>query len=247
MASQDDTANVIAPSPGDSAGDSQSATRESLDDLGWPELLRRFSEAAFKVHAEEYEEMEDPPEKPSDILLPPIAAKKLAEVEYNLGTLPPDLKEMVLVANGFKGGAHFAGGGFAGIDKFEKEPAGDHEIYLGVEPVHTETQTTRTDPDGTTRVVTVRQISIPGSETGINWGPVWVGNGTVENDGFYHIICPPKTWKKIKGGDVKPGEYRVLNYAHWTAGPHDEGSSMRDWIVTMTKELESELKSQKIT
>jgi hypothetical protein len=216
--------------------------QEPLQGIEWPELLRRFSEAAFKVHGDAYEEVEDEEiEKPSDILLPPITAEALAEIEQKLGPLPQDLKDMVLVANGFKGGWHFAGGGWAGVDKLRLEYPSEYEIYLGVEPPTERSIETITNPDGTTRQVMKHIVSFTGKPSGVEWGPVYACWGAVENDGFNHILCPHETWKKIKGGNVRDGEYRVIHYAHWTAGPQGEYNSMRHWIASMTAEMEREL------
>ena len=73
-------------------------------DLGWRELLRRFSEAAFTVYRKQYRRLENPP--------------RTAEVEERLGPLPADVRAMAVVANGFRGLWHTFGGGFHGVDKF---------------------------------------------------------------------------------------------------------------------------------
>ena len=228
----------------------ENGQQEPLPGVQWPELLRRFSEAAFKTQSEEFEGIQTndgeeiaPIEQPSDLLLPPISAERLAEVEEQLGPLPQDLREMVLIANGFLGGWHFAGGGFAGVDKLYLEHPSEYEIYLGIEPPAEVTTETITNPDGTTRTVTKHTISIGLDHTsGVEWGPVYASWGTVENDGFHHLICPPETWKKMRKGEVREGEYRVCHYAAWTGGADGrEWRSMRHWVADMTAEMEREL------
>lgn len=218
--------------------------QEPLHGVGWPELLQRFSEAAFKLHKKEYAEIQDPPQQPSDILLPPISQEKLAEVEEKLGPLPADLREMVQIANGFRGAWHLFGGGFAGVDKLEPTPSGDYEIWLGVkqEPRVVARQVIR--PDGTIETVETRVFEVGlGPMEGMKAGPVWISWGTEENDDFEHIICPPKTWKKFveSGRAAYGGEYRVTCHAHWI--DDDDGwTSMRDWIASETAAMERELK-----
>ncbi|KAK0658041.1 hypothetical protein B0T16DRAFT_386472 [Cercophora newfieldiana] len=99
--------------------------------LPWEELLRRFSEAAFKTRRKKYGCLKNAPRKAEEILLPPITPGLLAEVEERLGPLPEDMREMVLVANGFRGLEGEFGGGLPGIDKFEVTPCGsDSWLYL---------------------------------------------------------------------------------------------------------------------
>jgi len=76
---------------------------EPLKGVQWPELLRRFSKAAFRAYEKAYGELDDPPQKPEDILLPPITHELLTEVEQRLEPLPLDLREMVQIANGTAG------------------------------------------------------------------------------------------------------------------------------------------------
>jgi len=229
--------------------------QELFPGVPWPDLLRRFSEAAFELHAEEYADVEShynesivSPEKASDILLPPISQERIAEIEAKLGPLPQDLKEMALVANGFLGSWHLFGGGFAGIDKLEFEHPSEYETYLGVELPFEEVRETVTNADGTTRTVIKRITSIGlSSSSGKDWGPVYSSYGAVENDNFNHLICPPATWKMIReaqGKQVIDGEYRVCYYANWTGGTGEcEWRSMRHWVASMTAGMERELGS----
>ncbi|KAK4233849.1 hypothetical protein C8A03DRAFT_19146 [Achaetomium macrosporum] len=238
--------------------------QEPLHGVAWPELLQRFSDAAFQVHRDDYAETDDdPPQEPLDILLPPIAPEALAEVEQALGgPLPADLREMALIANGFRGAWHFAGGGFPGVDKLCAVPSADYEIYFGVWPEPT-TVLTRTEarPDGTTAEVATRvyEIGIGSRAKGgvDDAGPVWAGQGAAENDCFEHVVCPPETWRRLvargrsrrssRGGAeveeevVVDGEYRVIHFAYWEGGGHVQYKSMRHWIASETAEMERQL------
>lgn len=195
--------------------------QQPLHDVGWADLLRRFSEAAFKVHAEEYDELEDPPASASDILLPPITVQKLAEVEQRLGPLPADMKEMVQIANGFKGGIHAFGGGFAGVDKLHPKECGNLDEHYWL----------REDLDGRTPSKAAEEA------------PMWIGEGAVDNDEFEHYIYPPSTWSLLVGdgyGDGS-GDYQVVYTANWMPYEKKGGNSMRDWIASETVNMEMQL------
>jgi hypothetical protein len=170
----------------------------------------------------------------------PISVERIAKIEGDLGPLPPDVKEMALIADGFYGGWHFAGGGWAGIANLYTIPAEDYEIYLGYEPEPERRAETRTREDGTRYEVTMSIIAITGEGSGNGWGNVYQGNGTTECDDYEHILCPHETWKKMqasKGVEVKDGEYAFLYFAHWTDGG-DISPSVRAWIAELTMELE---------
>jgi hypothetical protein len=229
----------------------QHGRQELLHGVAWPELLRRFSEAAFKVHDEEYAETDDPPQKPSDILLPPLTPEELAEVEKTLpgGPLPPDMWEMALIAKGFKGAWHVMGGGFPGVDQLFAAPSSEYEMHFGVFP---EPKTIVTD----TGVTKVYEIGVgPSTEAEDDAGPVWVGYGTVENDAYEHVVCPPGTWRKLAprrssvGGEnveeVGDGEYRVIHSAYWEGGGHNQYRSMRHWIASETAAMERQLELER--
>jgi hypothetical protein len=163
---------------------------------------------------------------------------------------------MVQIANGFKGGWHFAGGGFPGIDKLIARPSGDYEIYLGIEP-RTKVVSTHTEarPDGTTRRV-AKNIDEFGSteQEDTNVESVWVASGAVENDFFEHVVCPPETWRKLSrfrihpelqedGNKVSEEEYMVFHFAYWQGGGHQLYRSMRHYISSMTTEMERKLET----
>jgi hypothetical protein len=215
--------------------------QEPLPGVQWPGLLKRFSEAAFKLHTDDFEGTGELIEKPSDILLPPLTTEALVEVEERLGPLPRDLKDMALVAKGFKGGWHFAGGGFGGVDTLRFEDPGEYEVHLDIPSPRKKFIETRTNPDGTTYQVMKHVTSFPNKGSGVNWGPVYACWPVVESDSFNHILCPPKTWKKIKKGHVREGEYLVCHYALWSAGSLGKWRSMRHWVASMTAEMEREL------
>lgn len=188
----------------------QKGQEQPLDGVEWPELLRRLSEAAFKVYDEEYAESDEHPQRPADILFPPISVARIDEIEAKLGPLPQDLKAMALIANGFTGAWHFAGGGFPGLQHLRLEDPSEYEHYLSTEPIHEVIQETITMLDGVTRTVTKHIVNVygDGRSSGTDWGPVYAAYGTVENDGYNHLICPPETWKKIQeaqGRTVKDG------------------------------------------
>jgi hypothetical protein len=187
-------------------------------DLGWRELLRRFSEAAFTVHRKQYRRLENPPRRAEEILLPPISPAALAEVEEKTGPLPADLRAMVVVANGFKGLWHTFGGGFPGVDKFAVEPCGDSWLFFGGR-------------------LFIAKDKEPSKEA--KKAPIWVAcGGAVESDDFNHIICPAETWRKLVGDDhYTAGEYRITYTAHWSDGDSAH-TSMREWIATETMRME---------
>ncbi|KAH8892904.1 hypothetical protein GQ53DRAFT_745889 [Thozetella sp. PMI_491] len=216
--------------------------------MSWPDLLRRFSEVAFKTELggekgeEEDDETEERPESSSDLLLPALTPEEIAAAEAELGPIPQDIKDMSLVSRGFKGGWHFAGGGFPGIQDLWKEDTDDHLYNLEeIEPEARYETRTEQMPDGTsqTRIVGIIEIGVGAPKEGPPGDDYcWVGNGTVHNDDFIHVIIPPEVWKRIRNGQVKEGEYRIFSYSHWTDGAHGEYHSMRDWIVDLTKSME---------
>lgn len=188
---------------------------QELMDLRWRDLLRRFSEAAFTVHRGQYRELENPPKKAEDILLPPISPAVLAEVEEKLGgPLPADIRGMVVVANGFRGLWHPFGGGFPGVDKFGEEPCDEWWLSFGG-----------------------GQLGEPSDEA--KRAPVWVAyEGAEESDDFNHIICPTETWRKLVGEELYvAGEYRVTYTSHWDGG-YEAHKSVREWIATETMQME---------
>lgn len=209
-----------------------------LKNVSVAELLRRLSKAAFFVHEAEYRK--NGIESQEQILRPPITAEELARKEEELGPLPEDVKEIALIADGFYGGWHFAGGGWAGIMGLQKLPASEHEIHLGYQQKPRVLRTeTRTREDGSTYNVNVYRVGISGSGSGSDWGDVYMGWGPIKNDCYMQVLCPPTVWKNIQSAmerDVKGGEYAFLCYAHWSSdGPVP---TLRTWIINLTAELE---------
>lgn len=213
--------------------------RKPLHDLSAAELLSRFTNAAFFVHRDEY--VKNDIHKPEDILYMPITAERIAEIETELGPLPTDVKEIALIGDGFCGGWHFAGGGWPGIENLETTSAADYEVYLDIEPEPQRRVETRTRPDGITYEVVVMFREYGGNNSRyVDRGDVLVGRPDMECDLFEHVLCPPSVWAKyqaIKGIQVKDGDYAYLYYATWTAGGKIY-SSVREWIASMTIELE---------
>ncbi|CEJ89552.1 hypothetical protein VHEMI05393 [[Torrubiella] hemipterigena] len=259
----------------------QLAGQEPIDfaSMPWPELLRRFSEARFKVlqsqdgvnEDEEDEGQQDEcPEKASDLLLPPLTAAEIAIAEAKLGPIPQDLKDMSLVARGFKGGWHFAGGGFPGLqDLFEGDFDAGTEYLEGLydedegagsddnnegdegedEDDKDETDTAEAGDKGENdaendneKPETVRA----GVKRKLEYPSCWGYQGTVENDDVEHFICPPVTWAKFRKSQGKPkpkaGEYGIWCGSHWSIEPLDGLSlSMRGYIIRLLKETEEVL------
>ncbi|KAE8444644.1 hypothetical protein EG329_014392 [Mollisiaceae sp. DMI_Dod_QoI] len=212
--------------------------RPPLHDVPMAEVLRRFSEAAFFVHRDEY--LRNEINTPEQILYPPLTPEEIEKFEQTLGPLPADIKEMALIADGFCGGWHFAGGGWPGIQGLQRTSAHNYEVYLGYQPKPEKRIDTRTRNDGTTYQVTVNVFSYVEKEPKRNWGDIYVGSARRECDDFEHILCPPSVWKKYqehKGKDVKEGEYAYLHFAHWTGGG-EVAASVREWIAEMTMDLE---------
>lgn len=122
--------------------------------------------------------LENEIDEPQKVLRPPLTEEDIAEVEEKLGELlPPDLKELVLIADGFNGGWHFAGGGWLGIKNSWKVPAEEYEALFELFPQPRRGTETKTREDGSTYEVTayVQSITIDGS--GNVLGHVWACGG----------------------------------------------------------------------
>ena len=206
----------------DSTGEGRDQSAEKLAllqellEMPWRELLRRFSEAAFATHRDEYLALPNPPKEARDILLPPISPPLLAEVEGRLGPLPPDLRAMVVVANGFRGLWHTFGGGFPPLEKFEVDVCDENWLsFMGDALGHKEPR-----------------------EEGKS-ASIWIAfGGTEESDDYTHIICPAETWRKLVGdGHDTAGEYRITHTAHWDSDG-DGYKGMREWLAGETLRME---------
>lgn len=199
---------------------------QPLLDLEWSELLWRFSEAAFACHATAYSRLRDPPQKASDILSPPITPELLAEVEQRLGPLPSDLKEMVHVANGFRGPLHRLGRGFPGVEKFKIEACDSWESNF------------LTDED---------HGLMPRASSEALKAPVWIAYiGKGVETAYQHLICPPDTWRKLARDEhAADGEYRIqceIAWAYRKDGPQgDAFRGVRHWIASETSRMEVRL------
>lgn len=204
---------------------------QPLLDLEWSELLRRFSEAAFACHATAYSRLRDPPQKASDILLPPITPELLAEVQHRLGPLPSDLRDMVQIANGFRGPLYRLGRGFPGVDKFEIEACDSWQSHF------------LTDED----YGLDQGRLLPQASNEVLKAPVWIAYiGKGVETAYQHLICPPDTWRKLAGDEhAEDGEYRVQCEIAWNHR-HDvpEGDAfrgVRHWIASETSNMERRL------
>jgi len=204
------------------------------------ELLRRFSEAVFSVNRDEY--VRNGINSPGEILCEPRTEEEIAETEKRWGPLPPDVKEMALIADGFHGGWHFAGGGWGGIYNLWKDKVVNHEVYLRYEPAPVKEMLTKTREDGSTYEVEVTMTHYGREDSRRDWEYVYCVSPAAQCDDYVHLVCPEKVWRKMQeamGKKVKEGEYAYLHYAHWTDGV-EIYPSMRDWIAQMTVWLELE-------
>lgn len=232
--------------------------------MSWSDLLRRFSEARFKVlqyqenngtDEEDEGQQDECPEKASDILLPPLTAAEIAIAEAKLGPIPQDLKDMSLVARGFKGGWHFAGGGFPGLqdvfegalengaeylEYFDAYDEGDDEGDEQDEPSETKEEVDIEDDDEKS------ETEQTGNKRKFEYPNCWAYSGTMENDDVEHFICPPAAWAKFRKSAGKPkpksNEYGIWSGAHWSEEPlHGLSLTMRGYIVRLLKEMEEQL------
>jgi len=213
-----------------------------IQDIGYPELLRRFSEAAFSAHHKEY--LKAGIKSVAEVLRPPLTAERIAEVEESLeGPLPPDVKEIAMVADGFYGGHRFAGGGWGGIESLWAEDSEDNLTWLGYEQRESVTQCTRTRDDGTTY-----EEMVPIEYDDESYlGNVYICEGATEpNDNYKHLLCPPETWKRFQnarmGTEVPDGEYAIVCFANWTGGGQLY-PSMTEWLVGMMMGMEWEVEA----
>jgi hypothetical protein len=214
-----------------------------LHDVPMAELLRKFSEAAFFVNRDEYVKRDV--NSPKEILCGPCTEEEVATVERDMGPLPPDVKEMALIADGFHGGWHFAGGGWGGIQWLWKDKAVNHEVQLRYEPTPVKQTQTRTREDGSTYEVEVNVVKHGGDDPKRDWEYVYCVNPVAETDGYLHLVCPEEVWRKMQevmGKTARSGEYAYLHYAHWTDGG-EIFHSVRDWIATMTILLETDVEA----
>jgi hypothetical protein len=117
--------------------------------------------------------------------------------------MPPDVREMALVADGFYGGWRFAGGEWGGLEDLCPRPALDYETQLGYEERPLSKKEVRKREDGSTEDVWVK-IEYPE-----DLGDVYVCGGAAESDNYEHVLCPPEIWTKmgeVMGEEVQEGE-----------------------------------------
>jgi hypothetical protein len=212
-------------------GPQKSVERDMISKISMSELLKRFSEAAFFVYEKAY--LEAGIMTPAKVLRPPLTVEHIAQIDRSMdGDLPPDLKEMALVADGFYGGWSFAGGGWGGIANLGLGSGFVHYSgYFGSEETY---KVTRTKEDGSTEVK-LELIIFPE-----DMGNLYVVEGAARCDGYEHVLCPPAVWKKMRemvGQEAKEGEYALTYSANWS-DTTDLYPSMRDWLEELTVGLE---------
>lgn len=202
-----------------------------LEDASWHELLARFATAAISVYPKAFRNPVIT--KPDEMLWPPSAVEDLAETEKRFGEpIPRDIKEMSLVSHGFYGGWHFACGGFPGINTFELQPLTEEYDYLLEEYLEPD-EDAEAKVEGDTKEEGKKAEELALKDCGC----LWTAMAPAESDGFEHIICPPCTWKKIRRGRVKEGEYLYIITTNWNGGI-DGCASVRSWVEGMTQAAE---------
>ncbi|KAJ5562779.1 hypothetical protein N7535_002776 [Penicillium sp. DV-2018c] len=182
--------------------------------IGWRELLDRLAEGAWTAHNKECRAMGL--ECAQDVLFEPVTEEEIAAAESEFGELPADFKEMVRVANGFKGGWHFFGGGLAGIQHMSTM-ADDGCAEVGY--MHYKDELGVSDLD-------IEMIELqPGTES----------------DSYTHYIISPKCWKEAMekaGKEVKDGDYQYWYWANWWGGDICHFDSVRDFVAHCVEEVE---------
>lgn len=222
--------NILSLAQLEEMGNTLRAALDTRAEYGWrkplsvlpvAELLSRFTKAAFFVYRDEY--IQNNINTPEDILYMPITAERISELETKLGPLPADIKEIALIADGFCGGWHFAGGGWPGIENLSKVSSIDYETYLGYQPEPERRVETKTRPDGSPyqAIMNVHKYGVQSEYEERGWGNILVGTPDKECNLFEHVLCPPSVWAKYqahKGIQVSNGEYAYLYFATWTGG-----------------------------
>lgn len=229
-------------------------------ELSWPELLRQFSEARFAILQSKIDDEEDGtgdecPESAADLLLPPLTAEEIADIDAKIGPIPEDLKEMSLVARGFEGGWHFGGGGFPGVQAMRMDTMEYAAEYLGYFDDDEDSfaaniirglsgSVTQETADGSVRQVTEYNIGFGRPSKSGDPVKCWTYFGTVQNDDILNFICPPSEWAVWRKGRVQPGEYCVFGGSHWTVETLDgRHSSMRHYFIDLLKQMKEELEN----
>ncbi|KAH7310877.1 hypothetical protein B0I35DRAFT_439831 [Stachybotrys elegans] len=181
--------------------------------VGWRELLDRLARGAWVVNRKGYEL--EGLTCAEEILHPPATEEEIREAEVKFGELPIDFKDMVRVANGFKGGWHFLSGGIAGIG--DMELAGeDGYMYMFRFP--------DADHDVCSKLI----LLTPATEC----------------DGFMHMMVSPEVWRhtSYSGDAFKDGEYPYWHYASWIGGVETVWHTFRDWVAAEVENVESMVK-----
>ncbi|KFY81538.1 hypothetical protein V500_11316 [Pseudogymnoascus sp. VKM F-4518 (FW-2643)] len=180
-------------------------------EAGWKELMERLSKGAWLINSTEYKNIGL--ECAADILFPPATEAEIEAVEKDIGSLPADLKDMVRISNGYRGGWHFLGGGMTGIqDIFQSgyalKEVEDHFYDRGLK---------KTEGDYSGFVLQLAPASVC--------------------DGCEHFIIPPAMWKANGEESVKDGEYKYWHSANWRRPTI--WNSVRDSIVDHVEYIET--------
>ncbi|KAH8812682.1 hypothetical protein F5884DRAFT_878567 [Xylogone sp. PMI_703] len=192
----------------------------AADKVGWKELLDRLVVAAWNVYRREYRSMGVV--RADDILYDPATEEEIQRAEEQVGPLPADFKEMVRIANGFRGGYHFFGGGIAGIQSISRCEDGD-DLEHNMDEFEAQG---------------MRQDEITGDMVELQAGS--------ECDGFRHFIIPPEMWKaNVVGREVEEGEYQYWHVASWRGGI-DRWNSIRDYVASCVEEVEDMVERGKV-
>ncbi|KFY27721.1 hypothetical protein V491_00769 [Pseudogymnoascus sp. VKM F-3775] len=178
-------------------------------EASWKELLERLAEGAWIVNKREYKRMGL--ESSADILFPPATEARIEAKENDVGKLPADLKEMVRIANGYRGGWDFLAGGMNGIQDivpsdFPLEEVEDHFFGRGLKRV-----------EGDYSGDMLEFLSAVDCEVD-------------------HFIIPPAMWKANGEESVKDGEYQYWQRHIW--GQVKSWGSVRESIVDHVQYIE---------
>ncbi|KUJ18964.1 uncharacterized protein LY89DRAFT_643530 [Mollisia scopiformis] len=176
--------------------------------VGWEELLNRLAQGAWKVNRKEYKQMEV--KSAEGILYEPASEEEIQRAEKKCGELPEDFKDMIRVANGFKGGYHLFGGGLLGLD--------------GMHVAHGDDITD----------CRLRDQYPAGSMLQLESGNEDCDGFT------HYIITPAayKARAIEQGQEIEEGEYMYWHWAYWQGGGANCWKSVRDFVASCVEEVE---------
>ncbi|OBT72484.1 hypothetical protein VF21_08524 [Pseudogymnoascus sp. 05NY08] len=179
-------------------------------EAGWDDLLERLAQGAWTVNSREYKGMGF--ESAADILFPPATEAEIEAVEKDHGELPADFKDMVRIANGYRGGRHFLAGGMTGIQDIAPSDSPLEEVEYDFYSRGLK----ENEGDYSGYILQIEPAS--------------------ECDGYIHFIIPPAMWKANGEESVKEGEYQYWYSASWSG--LTIWNSVRDSIVEKVEYIE---------